>query len=408
MMRRIATLVLLLSAAAAHSAFAVCGQATLRAFSNTNISIGEVPANTDGCAVGTPAAGDPVSIKAGGETIATTVIKYSAGITTSTATLRGILQLASVDPAPEKLQLINNETTVSVTIGQATFDARVLSPTPNYFRYRWSVGPATSGDPNGGGSGSSTSSRGIIANDTTGSGSTSTSDSAGAIRIQYSAQYANSGMFGTKVGTAETVATIDIDTTDQNDTSFIDNNKATLGFQWNLPPAGNVLKQATVGFAGSAAKSFHQDIHDIDATVNFSGWLPIIHTLNIFNREGQFISAPLSFTTSYGYRNREQSGDTFHGRVFEATALYHIFAADRYKLDLAGDWTVNDLSNRPSTIPRTQRMYKATISYLADPSRGFSLLTSFEDGSAGVMLTKVRQYFVGLAVAKINFSGGRN
>ena len=405
-MKRILTLVLLLSAAAVSSAFADCGTATLSTFSNTNVSVGEVPANADDCQVGTPAKGDTASITAGGETIAMTVVKYSAGITTATATLRGILQLAVVDPAPEKLQLINNETNVSVTIGKATFSARVLNPTPNYFRYRWSVGPATSGDPNGGGSGSSTTS-GIIANDTAGSGSTSTSKSAGAIRVQYSAQYANSGMLGTKVGSTQTVATIDIDTTDQNDPSFIDNNKATLGFQWALPAAGNLLKQGTIGFSGSAAKSFHQDIHDIDATVNFSGWLPVIHTLNLFNRSGQFISAPLSFTTSYGYRNREQSGDTFHGRVFEATALYHIFAADRYKLDLAGDWTVNDLSNRPATTPRTQRMYKATISYLADPAAGFSLLTSFEDGSAGVMLTKVRQYFVGLAVSKINFSGGR-
>ena len=406
-MKRIATLVLLLSAAAVSSAFADCGQATLSTFSNTNISVGEVPANTDDCQIGTPAAGDTASITAGGVTIAMTVVKYSAGITTTTATLRGILQLASVDPAPEKLQLINNETTVTVTVGKATFTARVLSPTPNYFRFKWSVGPATSGDPNGGGSSSTSTGSGIVANDTTGSsGSTSTSGSAGAIRIQYSAEYARSGMLGTKVGSTQTVATIDIDTTDQNDPSFIDNNKATLGFQWALPSGGNLLKQGTIGFSGSASKSFHQDIHDIDATVNFSGWLPVIHTLNLFNRQGQFISAPLSFTASYGYRNREQSGDTFHGRVFEATALYHIFAADRYKLDLAGDWTVNDLSNRPPTTPRSQRMYKATISYLADPARGFSLLTSYEDGSFGVMLTKVRQYFFGLAVSKINFSGG--
>jgi hypothetical protein len=391
------TLVLLLSATAVSSAFADCGTATLSTFSNTNISVGEVPANADDCQIGTPAAGDAASITAGGETIAMTVVKYSAGITTATATLRGIVRLAVVDPAPEKLQLINNETSVSVTIGKATFSARVLSPTPNYFRYRWSVGPATSGDPNGGSSASST----------TGSGSTSTSNSAGAIRVQYTAQYANSGMLGTKVGSTQTVATVDIDTTDQNDPSFIDNNKATLGFQWAVPPVSNLLKQGTIGFSGSAAKSFHQDIHDIDATVNFSGWLPVIHTLNLFNRSGQFISAPLSFTASYGYRNREQSGDTFHGRVFEATALYHIFAADRYKLDLSGDWTVNDLSNRPPTTPRSQRLYKATISYLADPAAGFSLLTSFEDGSAGVMLTKVRQYFVGLAVSKINFSGGK-
>lgn len=402
-MRRLSTLVLLIIAAAA-SAFADCTPGTLDVFSSTNIAVGEVPANSDGCAIGTPVKGDAVSINAGGETIAMTVVKYSPGITVGTATLRGILQLASVDPAPEKLQLINNETTVSVTIGTATFNARVLNPSPNYFHYNWSVGPATSGNPNGGSGSSGTT---ATASATSGSTGTTSNNNAGAILLQGSAQYASSGMFGTKVGSARTVATISIDTTDQSAPSFVDNNTATLGFQWAVPPLGNLLKQGTIGFQGSAAKAFHSDIHDLDATVMVTGWLPIIHTLNVFNRQGQFISAPLSFTASYGYRNRDMDSQTFHGKVFEATALYHVFAADRYKLDFAGDWTVDDLTNRPPTTPRTQRLYKATISYLADPAAGFSLLTSFEDGSAGVMLTKVRQYFVGLAVSKINFSGGK-
>ena len=183
-------------------------------------------------------------------------------------------------------------------------------------------------------------------------------------------------------------------------------NRATAGFRWDVPPAGNILKQGKIGFEGRASKAFHSDIHDLDAAVTFSGWVPVLKTINLFNDEGDYISAPLSFDVSYGYRNREEAGSSYKGRIFEASALYHIFAANRYKLDLSATWTVNDLSNRPATTPRTQRMYKAAVSYLADPAKGFSVLTTIEDGSAGVMLTDLRQYFIGLAISKLDFSGG--
>jgi hypothetical protein len=394
MKRYLLSAVLVLAAVA--PAFGQCN-ANVQAFSTTNIAVTEL----GNCDIGTPAVGDSVSITAEGESIATTVVKFKGPIKTATASIGGSLQLASVDPSPDKLQLINDGGTVTVKVDDKTITAQVLSPKPNYFKYDWSIGPATSGDAEGK-SNSSSSAAAVTASDT--SSTSSTADS-GAIRFKYSAEYASSGMFGTKVGTAQTTATLDIDTTDQNDPSFIDNNRATLGFEWDLPPAGNLFKQGELGFQGRASKSAHQDIHDLDAAITFSGWLPVIRTLNLFNRGGDFISAPLSFTASYGYRNRNQQDDTFHGKVFEATALYHVFAIDRYKVDFNGTWTINDLSNRPATTPRTQRLYKATISYLVDPAKGFSMLTSFEDGSAGVMLTKVRQYFIGLALSKVNFSG---
>jgi hypothetical protein len=392
------TTFLILFTLTAAAAFGDC-KPNLSARSTTYIAIGNI---TDDCNFGTPAPGDTASIKAADSTIAAMVVKFHPGKTVGTVQLPATLEVASTDSAPEKLRLINNEGSVSVTVNGNKADAKVLTTSPNYLRYDWSVGPATSGDANGGSSSSSSTTNGT---DTAGSNNSSSKASSGAIRLKYNGAYASSGMLGTPVGSAQTTATVNIDTTDQKDTSFIDNNRGTLGFRWNLPSVSNILKQGAFGFDGRVSKAAHHDIHDIDGAVTFSGWLPVIHNLNLLNRGGEFISTPLSLTASYGYRNRHMQGDQFHGKVFEATALYHVFAVDRYKVDFDATWTVNELSNRPATTPHTQRLYKATVSYLADPAKGFSMVTSFEDGSAGVMLTKVRQYFVGLALSKLNFTG---
>jgi len=358
---------------------------TVVARSTTKITVSNI---TTDCNFGTPAPGDAVSIAAGGTTIATTVVKYA--LVTTPISLPGILQLASTDPVPEKLTEINNESTVTVTVNGNTATAQVLTTSPNYFKYNYSVGPAETGDAKGQSGSTST---------------TTTASSSGAIRVKLDAQYAGTGILGTPVGSAQTLATVDVDTTDQDSASFIDNNQATLAFLWKVRPLGNVLKQGKLGFQGSYTKAAHSDIHDFDSTITFSGWLPIIHNLNLFNRQGDFISTPMAITASYGRRNRDQQGEQFKGNVFTGTALYHVFAIDKYKVDFNVTWTVNDLSNRPPTTPRTQRLYQATISYLADPAKGFSVLTSFESGSAGVMLKDVREYFVALSLSKLNFSG---
>ncbi|HET9225173.1 MAG TPA: hypothetical protein VFR31_00785, partial [Thermoanaerobaculia bacterium] len=126
--------------------------------------------------------------------------------------------------------------------------------------------------------------------------------------------------------------------------------------------------------------------------------------LTLFSREGDFIAAPLSFKASYGYRDRDQSGESADGYVFEGSALYHLFLLDRFQISFNATWTHNDLDSSED-VPSTQRLYKATIAYLEDPESGFKVLTSIEDGSAGVMLRKVRQYFIGVAVSKLNLNG---
>jgi hypothetical protein len=98
-------------------------------------------------------------------------------------------------------------------------------------------------------------------------------------------------------------------------------------------------------------------------------------------------------------------GASTKGRVFEGSALYHLFLLDQYEVSFSATLTHNDLNDQPASMPRTQRLYKAEIAYLENLESGFKVLTSIEDGSAGVMLRKVRQYFIGVAISKLNLGG---
>jgi len=270
-----------------------------------------------------------------------------------------------------------------------------------YRRYTWSLGPAKKEKDATSSSGTGTTPAVAYAAAAAADTKTESND---AVRLQYSGEYASGAPFAH--GGYQFLGTVSIDTTDQKDPSFIDNNRATAGVQATRLSFRNLLKQGHFGIEARASKAFHQDVRDVDGALTFGGWLPLIPAANFMNSDGDFLAPPLLFNLSYGYRNRRQTSDTFHGRVFEGTALYHVFAMNRINLDVNGTWTINQMSNRPATTPKTQRLYKATISYLQNPESGFTVLTTIEDGSAGVMLTKVRQYFLGLALSKINFSGG--
>ncbi|MES1240696.1 MAG: hypothetical protein ABUT39_03660 [Acidobacteriota bacterium] len=103
----------------------------------------------------------------------------------------------------------------------------------------------------------------------------------------------------------------------------------------------------------------------------------------------------------------DQSPGALRLRYTEDYARGGFFGAmlDRFQLSFSATLTHNDLDNQSENIPRTQRLYKATISYLENLDSGFKVLTSIEDGSAGVMLRKVRQYFVGVAISKLDLNG---
>jgi len=203
----------------------------------------------------------------------------------------------------------------------------------------------------------------------------------------------------------QSTASIAFDSTDTDSPAFTDNNRAAASVQFTNLSAGRLWMHGNAGFEAHADKAFHSDVSNLDAVLKVSGWVPVLRSFTLFSTKGQFIAAPLSFSASYGYRNRHQQRISASGRVFEGTAQYYLFLFDDYQVQFSGTWTVNNMSDRAATVRRTQRLYKATISYMLNNRNGFQAVASFQDGAAGVMLKDVREYFIGVALAKLNLGG---
>ncbi len=369
---------------------------TLRAQSPKAIGLSLCPET------GAPKEGDTIVIAAAGGQIVTQV-------TSSVNTLgTQVVNVAVVDPAKaqDDMLLLTGIDSATITL-PATPAAKPVPvvvqqglETRNLYRYSWSLGPATQSDPNGATGGSGSPGGSDTSSGETGTGAT------GALRFQYMGQYMSSGVFGgLKESPLQTSASLSIDTTDQHSPSFIDNNQANLGVQLKNLSFGNLWMHGQVGVEGQIEKAFHEDVRNVDALVAVSGWVPFLRSFTLFSQNGDFIAAPLSFKASYGYRDHQQMGLTSRGRVFEGSALYNLFLFDQFQVSFSATLTHNDLNDQPVSLPATQRLYKATIAYLENPQSGFKVLTSIEDGSAGAMLKKVRQYFIGVAISKLNFGG---
>ncbi|HUP63315.1 MAG TPA: hypothetical protein VNA69_23195 [Thermoanaerobaculia bacterium] len=373
--------------AAAPSALAQCKN-ILQGLSPTQVTMALCPGTT------APAVGQTLSIEAGGGQFQVTVATADPFLGQT------VVNSAVVDAgkSQENLLLLSGINTATVKFDSTSISVAVQPADPlaarNSMHYHWAIGPATKGDSDGDSFGG------------TDPNAPPPTDANGAIRLRYAGDYARGGVFGFKQRSLwQTSAGLAIDTTDQDAPDFIDNNSASLGVNLTNLSFGRLWMHGKAGVQGKVQKAVHHDTQNVDGTLTVSGWVPVLRSFTLFSKNGEFIAAPLSFSASYGYRNHHDAGESYNGRVFDASVNYNLFLFDQYSATLTGTWTVSDLTNRPATTPRTQKMFKATVAYLANPQSGFKVLTSFESGSAGVMLKEVRQYFVGIAVSRLNLGG---
>lgn len=349
--------------------------------------------------------GDVITIEPGGLTINATVVSVKGNAAV------GILVDTNATLTDEAKVALENDGAVTLKAGDKTITGKIQSnilKAKNYNKSDWSFGPATKGDEDGGGDDDDEDGGGAAAlADDEPAADEGDEDTIGALRFRYAGEYARGGFLGkdpTKGKLLQTTATLNIDTTDQEDPDFIDNNRVAVGVQTTGLSLGRLFMHGNAGIEARVEKGFHSPNRNADLVAKVSGWVPVARSITLFPRNGVFIAAPLSFTASYGYRNKSQDDVDSQGRVFEATALYHLFLMDQFQIDLSAVLTHSDLDDLPAGTPKTQRMYKATISYMQDPSKGFKVLTSIENGSFGVMLKDVRQYFVGVALSKLDFT----
>lgn len=325
-------------------------------------------------------------------TVASSQKQLSATVAAIRKVNQASVQLMQIDavaagPAAEDAASLESFQSGSgtVTYNGTTVNAEVRNGAAvNTKRYQWSVGPASQAD----------------------SGSSTTTTNASALRLQYEGEFIQSGFFGRTTSEAkyETRATASIDATTTNKSGFVDDNEVTLGLrslQMRLPG----LNQVHFGIQGELDKAAHQDLHDGSVTATFSTWIPEVPTITIFSSVPDYVAPPLTIDLSYGYKNKQTATDSMHGRGGTATAAYRLYVWDKYEIAASEKWTLNDFSNRPADVPRTQRLFQVQISYLEHPASGFKVAASYQNGSVGPVLTNVKQFFLGVAISKFSFSG---
>jgi hypothetical protein len=378
--KRVLALLLFAAALPSLAQVAPCS-AIIQGFSATEVTTALCSGTTP------PAVGDTVLVTVGNSQFETKVKEAPSilGVTNIRATV------VDATKAQDNLLLLSGAQAATLKYGTTEVSAKVQPLDPlaakNYVKYEWAVGPAKA--PN-----------------TDPSNPTSSADNLDSIRFQGEGQYARGGIFGMKTDKAsllQSIFSISIDSTDTDSPAFCDNNRAAASVGFANLSAGRIWMHGNAGIEARADKAFHSDVSNIDAVMKVSGWVPVLRSFTLFSTQGQFIAAPLSFDASWGYRNRRQVGSKSSGRVFEGTANYYLFLFDDYQVQFTGTWTVNDMNSRD--VPRTQRLFKATIAYLLNNKNGFEAVASFQDGAAGSMLDDVRQYFVGVALARLNLGG---
>jgi hypothetical protein len=274
------------------------------------------------------------------------------------------------------LRVLSQQTTAKVTVGQISEDVElIVSNAGSYKEQNFALGPATR---------RATSESGETAE-------AAEDEAAQALRIRYAYvhQYRGAAVVGP---TAR--LDLNIDTTD-NDGDFIDDNFASLSGGWGGWRFGDFIADGLIGGRARYTKAIHSGDSDQDAMVTLSGAIPLLQAFH-FGGSRRFATPPLSIDLNYGYRRKAVADARTDGLVFEGTVRHNIFLFDQYWLSASGTFTVNDMDDRPVTVPRTQRLYKVAISQHDNKDQKMKILVNFEDGSLRVVGKKVRQYFIGL------------
>jgi hypothetical protein len=129
--------------------------------------------------------------------------------------------------------------------------------------------------------------------------------------------------------------------------------------------------------------------------VMLSGAIPLLQAFH-FGGTRRFATPPLGIDLNYGYRRKNVGDAQTDGLVFEGTVRHNIFLFDQYWLSASGTYTVNDMNDRPVTVPRTQRLYSVAIAQHDNKDQKMKIQVNFEDGSIRAVGKKVRQYFIGI------------
>jgi hypothetical protein len=191
-----------------------------------------------------------------------------------------------------------------------------------------------------------------------------------------------------------------IDTTDKT-TGYVDDNSVSAGAFIPRLNLGGVVAQGKFGGQVSYQRPMHNNDHNADATATAAGLIPAVQAMNLFTTERK-LASPLSLAISAGYRSKRMTGTNYRGRVFSGTAFYHLYLLDNYRIDLTASTTYNDLNNLPAGTPKTQHAFTAAVYYEPTPNAPFTAMASFQSGSFGAVLTKLKQYFIGVSVTKID------
>lgn len=193
---------------------------------------------------------------------------------------------------------------------------------------------------------------------------------------------------------------ISIDTTNEKDPKFVDDNRLHGGYFSRRYTYKQLLNRVRFGVVGEHARAFHGGNNNSDGTLSLDGWLPFFRAANILT-PARRLALPLSFQISGGYRWQDVDNVNSDGPMANWTFLYHIYLLADYRIDLEHKTLFNDVKNRPASTPRTQHTWKATLHMFESEGSRFSAVASYENGHSGPVFTQLRQYFVGVGIKNL-------